>query len=235
MRTIIITDIHGCLRELDELLETVGLDTGKDFLIFLGDMMDRGPDCWGVFRRFAALKEALGERMVLIMGNHEDMLLHAFSDETVYARWMRNRGDITLSSFAAQGSDVREHYPWFEQMRPYYERPEYVCVHAGLVKENPADNSLHDLIWDRRMADGAPYRGKLVIYGHTPRSHVIYRDAEGNGRFLEPNTPFSLPECGSIGLDTGCVYGGKLSALVIDEGTAVIRQVSCKERKGYCE
>lgn len=235
MRTIIITDIHGCLEEMNQLLEIVELDSQDDFLIFLGDMMDRGPDCFGVFQRFMELKKTMGERMVMVLGNHEDMMLHAFSDEAVYGRWMRNRGDITLDSFKENGNDVRIYYPWFDQMLSYYERPEYICVHAGLVHENPAENSLHDLIWDRRMAEGAPYRGKLVIYGHTPRSHVAFRDAEGNGRFLEPDVSFALPKNGSIGLDTGCVYGGRLSALVIEGDTAVIRQVRCRIEKGYCE
>ena len=69
---------------------------------------------------------------------------------------MRNRGDITLASFGENGHDVREYYRWFGQMVPYYETADFICAHAGLVKEDPAENSLHDLVWDRHMAEGAP-------------------------------------------------------------------------------
>ncbi len=235
MKTVVFTDVHGCLGEMEQLLRKCGLDEAEDRLIFLGDMMDRGPDCRGVYQRLVELKERMGGRFTLILGNHEDMLLHAFTDGVVWNRWMRNRGDITLNSFKKYGETAAVTFPFVRQMRPYLETERFVCAHAGLVQENPADNTLHDLIWDRRLAEGAPYHGRLLLYGHTSAQQAVYRDEAGNGRFLEADVPFPLPEKGSICLDTGCVYGCRLSALVIEGDTAVVRTVESGNKKGYCD
>lgn len=219
MKTIIVTDIHGCLKQLEKLFAQTAFDPKTDRLICLGDLMDRGPASFGVFSRFRGLKAQMGERCILILGNHEDMMIHSFTDEVVHARWMRNQGQTTLDSFAEHGCDLRAELPWFDQMKPYAELEQFICVHAGLVHNVPEENTLHDLIWDRAMANGALYGGKLVIFGHTETNKVTYRDAANETHFLLPGTDYPLPETGCINMDTGCVYGGKLSALVTDGKT----------------
>ncbi|HNL70573.1 MAG TPA: metallophosphoesterase, partial [Leptospiraceae bacterium] len=69
----IIGDIHGCLRELDALLDRI---PEHEPLLFLGDYVDRGPDSAGVIER--CLREK--ERSTFLMGNHESMMIHYFTD-----------------------------------------------------------------------------------------------------------------------------------------------------------
>ena len=74
MKTIIIGDIHGCDQKLNAMLDKIQPGS-EDRLILLGDLFDRGPDSWEVFQTVRKLDEALGDRFVLLKGNHEDYWL----------------------------------------------------------------------------------------------------------------------------------------------------------------
>ena len=111
-------------------------------------------------------------------------------------------------------------------MCPYYENEDAIFVHAGLVHEKPEENSMHDLIWDREMAHGRQYDGKLVIFGHTETEEVTYRSPDDTKLQMLPGEIYELPKQGCINMDTGCVYGQKLSALVIENGTIRVYQES---------
>ena len=76
-RVVIITDVHGCYEECVSLLEKLDFDKSCDMLINLGDTIDRGPKIYEVFAFFRALKEEMGDRCILIRGNHEQMMLDA--------------------------------------------------------------------------------------------------------------------------------------------------------------
>ena len=224
MRTIVVTDIHGCLAELESVWEQAQFDPKKDRLICLGDLMDRGPSSFGVFDRFRSLKRTMEENCVMILGNHDDMMMNSFYDPVVHDRWMRNQGQKTLDSFVEHHCDIERQIRWFQDMVPYYENEDAIFVHAGIVHEKLEENSLHDLIWDREMAYGRPYGGKLVIFGHTETNEVTYRKPDGTKVELLPGNVYEKPTVGCINMDTGCVYGQKLSALVIDEDTIRIYQ-----------
>ena len=76
-KTIIVGDIDGCLKEFQALLPLTGLDEQEDTLVILGDIIDRGPDSYGVLRKILRLKAKMGGRLHCIMGNHEDMAIKA--------------------------------------------------------------------------------------------------------------------------------------------------------------
>ena len=108
--------------------------------------------------------------------------------------------------------------PLVYEMYPYYENEDAIFVHAGLVHE--AENSMHDLIWDQRWRMIRPvYDGKLVIFGHTETEEVTYRSPDDTKLQMLPGEIYRLPKQGCINMDTGCVYGQKLSALVVKAGT----------------
>ena len=148
MRTIIIGDIHGCQEPLERLLEKVKLDPNRDRLIFLGDLMDRGDQSWEVFDRVRRLKLAMGDRCVLIKGNHEQMMLEAQEDRMMMNLWYSNGGAKTVSSFRKHQDDVWNHRQWFEQMGLYYETEQYICVHGGVEDQGPKATSEDTFLWD---------------------------------------------------------------------------------------
>lgn len=224
MKTIIITDIHGCLHELETLLEACGFQPEKDRLICLGDLTDRGPDSRGVYHCLRTLQEHMGDRCVILKGNHDDMLARSGADPTVMELWKHNSGEVTIQSFRNGGEELSAARYWFENLPLRYETDRFICTHAGLVDPDPAKNSPHDLLWDRTMAEGAMYAGKLLFFGHTPMPKVYYRAEDQTWYEMEPDMPILLPERGCINLDTGCVYGGTLSAAVIEKNVLTIRQ-----------
>ena len=98
-RVVVITDIHGCLNECKRLLEKLEFDKSCDRLINLGDTIDRGPQIYEVFEFLRALKEEMGDRCVLIKGNHEQMMLDATrdsADKKTYKNLWYMRADALL-------------------------------------------------------------------------------------------------------------------------------------------
>ncbi len=96
---------------------------------------------------------------------------------------------------------VPPEYPSFLKSLPYYwETEAYIFVHAGLRPKKPLDKQdLHDLLFIRSDFIHSKYDwGKRIIFGHTPFSEPL----------VEPN---------KIGIDTGCVYGGELTALILPD------------------
>ena len=87
MRTIIIGDVHGHSGSLNALLDRIGPESGRDRLVFLGDLFDRGPDSFGVLQRVMKLADAFGDRFILLLGNHEDYLLQPTLTRRQRAIW----------------------------------------------------------------------------------------------------------------------------------------------------
>ena len=128
-----------------------------------------------------------------------DACLHGYWDV-----WKRNGADATLQSYAAQGMDVDCDLGWFQSLPLVWQNEEYIVCHAGLTLPKLSDNSPDDLLWGREWlfsSDSRP-REKQVIFGHTPNKKGVFRT----------NT-------GDIGIDGGCVFGGKLCAVEISGGT----------------
>ncbi|MCD8221299.1 MAG: metallophosphoesterase [Clostridiales bacterium] len=219
MRNLIIGDVHGCFDELEVLLNRVIFNQEKDRLIFIGDLMDRGPKSYEVLFLVKSLMEKMGERCILIRGNHEEMCLDHVRSSGDKIQWEHNGSRETMDSFHAHGDDIRKYLDWIADNTVYYYQDEnFQCVHAGLFRENPEDNDIDTLIWDRLPVRTNCYSGKLTIVGHTPFDVPVYLDGSGERmvRVLETGHHYKLPDNGLLCIDTGCVYGGALSALVIE-------------------
>ncbi|MEW6334952.1 MAG: metallophosphoesterase family protein [Thermodesulfobacteriota bacterium] len=201
-RVLAIGDIHGCSDRLDLLLGRFGIDGAGDTLIFLGDYIDRGPDARGVIDRLLDLKQQC-PNLVCLRGNHESMFLNYYlrgQDEELF---LYNSGRTTLDSYGLSLADARagrgfptDHLNFLLSLPFCHEREEYVFVHAGLRPGIPiARQSPDDMLWIRsEFYDVYWDFGKTVVFGHTP--------------FHEP-----LIESNKIGIDTGAVYGGRLTCI----------------------
>lgn len=202
--TFVIGDIHGCLDEVDLLLATLA-PRRQDTVCFLGDYIDRGPSPRGVVDRLLEL-ESSGVPCVFLKGNHEDMFLDFLGEDGHHGDvFLANGGRTTLQSYGLSGHSGPDaaarlpdaHLDFFRRLRLRATFGRFECVHAGLRPERPfADQREEDLTWIRGEFIAAdhpfPY---TVLYGHTPQREINLQ----------------LP--GKVGLDTGLVYGGKLSCL----------------------
>jgi serine/threonine protein phosphatase 1 len=189
--THVIGDIHGCLEPLQRLLEKVR-PRREDPVIFVGDYIDRGPQS----RQVVEYLLTLPFQCTFLLGNHEQMLLNflAGRDEELF---LANGGEATLASYGGDPEDIpAPHLHFFRNLKRMHEAPEFLVVHAGIRPMVPLEaQDPHDLVWIRheffRFVGTYP---KPVVFGHTPLRHVMMAEDR-------------------IGIDTGCVYGNKLTCL----------------------
>src|SRR3990172_2080947 len=125
-RLIAIGDVHGCVHALDAVLEAIA-PTADDQIVFLGDLIDQGKESREVLERIIALKRDC--RVVLIRGNHEEMLYAAWASEGALRYWENCGGVATLNSYRFGGklADVpAEHWALLDTCVPYYETDEFI-------------------------------------------------------------------------------------------------------------
>jgi serine/threonine protein phosphatase 1 len=203
-RIFIIGDIHGCLDMLNRLMDQIDWQPDKDRIIFLGDYIDRGRDPKGVVDYILALSKCFANVECLI-GNHETNFLRYLSGED-RGLFLMNGGWCTVESY--QGSELKElsalvppdHMGFYESLKTYIELEDYYIVHAGFRPHVALeDQTLEDMVWIRDAFIYSDYDfGKKVIFGHTPFSEPLIMENK-------------------IGLDTGAVFGNRLTCLELPE------------------
>jgi serine/threonine protein phosphatase 1 len=174
MRTVAIGDIHGCSQALRALLDAVqpGPD---DWVIALGDYVDRGPDSYGVIEQLLALHRT--GRLIALRGNHEELMLVARESHEKLCSWRDCGGKQALASYSPLGDagklvDVPdEHWHFLEKVCiDWHETDTHIFVHANVCPTLPMDEQLSLMLrWgvlDR--AHSAPHcSGKVLVCGHT--------------------------------------------------------------------
>ncbi|MGH7129723.1 MAG: metallophosphoesterase family protein [Planctomycetaceae bacterium] len=169
-RTIAIGDVHGCDVALQMLLGRLAL-TADDTLVLLGDVVDRGPNS----RRCVELLIDLRRRceVVLVLGNHEEMMLRVLRGVGSPAFWLPFGGRETLSSYGGDPGDVPEtHLEFLESGVAYHETATDIFVHAAIDPDVPLpQQSVAALRWQRFYGCEPPHvSGKRVVCGHTPQT-----------------------------------------------------------------
>lgn len=231
-RILIITDIHGCLDECRKLLAALRFNEEEDVLINLGDTIDRGPQIYETFEFLRGLKERMGDRLVLIRGNHEQMMLDATDkngpDRKSYKDlWYMNSGEKTVYSFVNHKHKIQEYREWYDSMPFYYQNDRFICVHASLTDEDPQKNTAETMIWGRDTS----YGGKLVMTGHTPYKSPMYFRGDGAYAVLETGKKYYLEKTGMMALDTGCVFGYSLTGMAIEGDLFYLESIKSNVKK----
>lgn len=224
-RTIFIGDIHGCIDEFNELLKKVSYNRNTDRVILLGDLIDRGPDSVAVIRKARELG------LESVMGNHEHK----------YTKWFRSQGtrvDVyDRRDFYSQLSD--QDISYIQSMPTYIELDDVIVVHAGLKPGILVSNQTKDDLMYLRYTDadrkfislkkinrlGKEETGAIfwTQFWHGPKSVVYGHNVHS---YEEPLIEERSPGVTCYGLDTGCCFGGRLTALIWE--TKEIVQVQAK-------
>ncbi|TPG15867.1 serine/threonine protein phosphatase [Sphingomonas koreensis] len=222
-RVYAVGDVHGCFDLLDDLLGQIVADDAargdaQTQLIFLGDLVDRGPDSAGVIERLIELAATRGN-VRFILGNHEEIFLRALGGDIESLRlFVRIGGRETILSYGISERDYeRTDYPellalmqahvpqnHLEFLGGFEDRIEigdYVFVHAGMRPGTPIDEQRKsDLRWIRSSFLDSDWNfGKMVVHGHSISDDVVMR-------------------VNRIGIDTGAYESGRLTALGIEGG-----------------
>ncbi len=218
MRTIIIGDIHGCNSALVDVLTRVKPEAGRDRIVLLGDLFDRGRDSAGVLQTVKQLAEAFGEGFILLLGNHEDYLLKPELTRKERMIWDRVGRQATVDSFERAGMHMEDAIPWVkDHVRLFWKADGFQCVHAGLKVDPPEVNDKETLVHSHETVEMNRYSGPLTITGHIALEKATWFAGDGETlKELEENVELCLPTNGIICIDTGCGKGGRLTAMVIE-------------------
>ncbi len=220
-RAYAVGDVHGRLDLLEELLAQIEKDIG-DFdrrrvvLIFLGDLIDRGPSSSQVIERLRTYRSQ-GLRMLFLAGNHEEVLLRLLAGERgLLVNWLKFGGAECMDSYGVDGDMLRhcsesealakvkaaipsEHQRFIASFHDTLRFGDYLFVHAGIRPD--VDLSLQtqsDLRWIRQpFLDDERDHGFIVVHGHTINETVVSRTNR-------------------IGIDTGAYRTGVLTAVVLE-------------------
>ena len=221
LRIYAVGDIHGRLDLLRALYahiagEIADSEPARTVEIFLGDYVDRGQHSAGVIEWLTS-DTSVADQRICLLGNHEDMLLEALRNIEAMPHWLANGGVETLLSYdvippldftgapltaarrALLAAMPGRHLSFLASLERLAEFPPYLFVHAGIAPGVPLERQdPHDLVWIR-----APFLnsyadfGRIVVHGHTP---VPEPDVRSN----------------RINIDTGAVFSGRLTCLVLE-------------------
>jgi len=212
-RTVVVGDVHGCLEELLALIVKCGV-TPDDRVVLVGDVVAKGPDSQGV------VQWARESGAHAVLGNHDAHVLRAIAgDAAVKGHHVKVAGELGAA-------DVR----WLKE-RPLWLRlptaSPHVVVHGGLVPGVPVEHQAREHLLNLRSItdDGKPSKrieGKPWGAAWPGPEHAVFGHDAVRGLQQHKH---------ATGLDTGCVYGRQLTALVLPANDLV----SVDAHRAYAE
>lgn len=220
MATYFIGDVHGCSAELAALIAE--LAPGPEDTVYLaGDLFDRGPDPLGV------LDQVVAGGYLSVMSNHEDFLMRAMQ---LYHRTgeLDEKHEYIARCIRQVAPRAQEFYDYMAALPLYREGPGWLLVHAGIdplrgLSDTSREVLLSARTWPPHDRAAPPwyhsYKGPpLVIFGHNAKRQPVMHRVQG--RLV------------AVGLDTGCVYGGQLTALHLEEERLIQVDAARDYRRG---
>ncbi len=216
-RVYAIGDIHGCDAQLATLHAIIAEDLARrpvasPLLLHIGDYVDRGPDTAAVIARLLRGSPLPGVPMVNLLGNHEHTMLEALSGERAAATdWLFAGGRPALESYGVDPDAPRETWPaavppahldFLRNLSLMHQEGGYAFVHAGIRPGVALQHQARDDLLRMRqpfLYSEASF-GAVVVHGHTPVKAPVVRHNR-------------------IAIDTGAVFGGKLTCVVLEGDT----------------
>ncbi|MAZ71649.1 MAG: serine/threonine protein phosphatase [Flavobacteriaceae bacterium] len=226
MRTLVIGDIHGGLRGLEQVLQRVQPKT-EDKFIFLGDYVDGWSENAETIRFLMGFAEK--HTCIFLRGNHDELLYNYLKGKEMAPMWLNHGGKSSIKSYAnLSEAEIEEHIQFLETLENFHIDSQNRCyIHAGYTdQKGPQFEYFPNIVyWDRTLwemvcaldenisedSDTYPKRLKLfneIYIGHTP----VFR--------IGKEVPTNFANVWNV--DTGAAFKGKLS--VIDADTKEIWQ-----------
>lgn len=229
----VVTDVHGCIEELEDILTY--WDKEKASLVLLGDLIDRGPNSLACLSLAMKLKSE--ENAVVLIGNHEEMFIEWLEiegkeknldgfyylqifDETIKSFFPNEKNVLSKYTKARIAKEIKRNHQeliMFMKTRPiYYETENIIFTHAGCSgHENWKDTAERDCTTIRnKFIFSENNTKKKIFFGHTTTANI---------RGVKDSNDVWISPCGTkIGIDGGCVFGGQLNAVLIDEEGAIV-------------
>jgi diadenosine tetraphosphatase ApaH/serine/threonine PP2A family protein phosphatase len=222
-RTLVIGDVHGCLDELRDLLKAASFAQGSDRLVFVGDLMDRGPEPAACVR-FA---RELGAECV--KSNHDEKFPRFRKHEVnKAATGKKNPMHLSAAPKAQYALLSDDDIAWVVGLpRVLHIAPNMVVVHAGLEPAFSVAEQSDAVIRVRYVDDAGEMKGYSEGSLEQPANTVLWAERwKGPESVIYGHAVHSLTEPrvdrfeggACYGIDTGCVFGGSLCAMLIIEG-----------------
>jgi serine/threonine protein phosphatase 1 len=194
MTTIIIGDIHGCSREFSALLDKVAPNS-DDRLVLLGDLLNKGPDPVGVFQTFESLD------CICLLGNHD-------YDHLKWKAGSVPKPESVVTRESMPSGCYCRYLELVGKMPLFFENEDLIAIHGALLNgralpDQPIEVLTGEINLERTWKDEVNLDRPLVA-GHKRYSANQCEPYIVEGKFY--------------GIDTGCVYGGCLTALWMPSG-----------------
>jgi len=181
MATFAISDIHGRIDELKNLLSYINYSQ-SDTLIFLGDYIDRGPNSNAVIEALIELSSNK-PNVHFLKGNHEEMAIMSKVDSDTRKLWMKCGGEETLKSYPE--GIPNHHWSFIYKFKKYIETDDSIFVHAGLEEKIDMDMQTNEsLLWTRLSSPIEHVSGKKIYCGHTSQK-TGFPSLLGSARCIE--------------------------------------------------
>ena len=199
-RYIAITDIHGELEKLENVLSKIDFHK-DDTIVFMGDYIDRGAHSKEVVDRIIELGNSYN--CVYLIGSHEYALLHSRENDYYQFLFDNYGGPATEKSYGGFNNIFKIHGDFFRNLKFYYLTDKYLFIHAGINPDYPLEA--------QNEVDMVYIRGKFIYSKHHLPQKIIFGHTEFDKPYIDE---------GKIGIDLGCgkYRTAKLCALILDNG-----------------
>lgn len=198
-RLFLISDIHGCFDELEELLQISGAHKHLDKCVALGDMINKGP------RSAAVIKWAMKNKVTCLMGNHELRFLDYVDNPK-----KRDRKHKGFDKIIERLDDkLPKAIEWMRSLPLYIEMDDLILVHAWVEPDLPISKQKPEVLTNIRTWDheGGNFKNPVGTPWHhfyTGKKPIVYGHFARQGYLENKNT---------ICIDTGCCYGKQLTGM----------------------